>query len=76
MRVNTQTKKSIEADESSKELMRLRTYIPILKQYCDTGDASAALSLFKRMQSTKGVILEPETYVLLLASIAENEYFW
>jgi len=68
-------KKSIEADESSKELIRLRTYQPILKQYCDMGEISAALSLFKRMQSTPGVILEPETYVLLLASMTENKYF-
>jgi pentatricopeptide repeat protein len=71
------TQKSIEADESSEgELVRLRTYFPILKQYCEVGDMSSALSLFKRMQSTPGVMLEPETYVLLLASIAENKYFW
>jgi len=68
-------KKSIETDESSKEMIRLRTYQPILKQYCDAGEISDALSLFQRMQSTSGVILEPETYVLLLASIAENKYF-
>ena len=68
--------KSIEADEDSKELIRLRTYLPILKHYCDTGDVGNALSVFKRMQSTAGVILEPETYVLLLASIAENKWFW
>eukprot|EP00571_Detonula_confervacea_P017315 CAMPEP_0172298480 /NCGR_PEP_ID=MMETSP1058-20130122/1116_1 /TAXON_ID=83371 /ORGANISM="Detonula confervacea, Strain CCMP 353" /LENGTH=981 /DNA_ID=CAMNT_0013007755 /DNA_START=554 /DNA_END=3496 /DNA_ORIENTATION=- len=68
-------KKSIEADKSSKELIRLRTYLPILKQYCEEGEISSALSLFKRMQSTQGVILEPETYVMLIASIAENKWF-
>eukprot|EP00578_Thalassiosira_sp_NH16_P032595 CAMPEP_0181081076 /NCGR_PEP_ID=MMETSP1071-20121207/2912_1 /TAXON_ID=35127 /ORGANISM="Thalassiosira sp., Strain NH16" /LENGTH=947 /DNA_ID=CAMNT_0023162605 /DNA_START=375 /DNA_END=3216 /DNA_ORIENTATION=+ len=66
---------SIEADQSSDELMRLRTYLPILKHYCETGEIGSALSLFKRMQYTPGVILEPETYVLLIASIAENKYF-
>ncbi|KAL7533901.1 hypothetical protein ACHAXR_005517, partial [Thalassiosira sp. AJA248-18] len=68
-------KKSIEADKESKESIRLRTYLPIFKQYCETGKISAALSLFKQMKSTQGVILEPETYVLLLASTAENGYF-
>ena len=70
--------KSIEADEKSNELIRLRTYLPILKAYCEKDDAdmTRALSLFKRMQSTPGTMLEPETYVMLLASIAENKYFW
>jgi len=74
-------KKSIAAvdsdddDSTSKELIRLRTYIPILKYYCDNGELNHALSVFKQMQSTNGVILEPETYVLLLAAIAENRLF-
>jgi pentatricopeptide repeat protein len=70
------TQKLIEVDESSTgELVRLRTYLPILKKFCEIGDLASALSLFKRMQTTQGVILEPETYVLLLASMAENRYF-
>lgn len=69
-------KKLIEADKSSTgELVRLRTYLPILKKYCEIGQLGSALSLFKRMQTTPGVILEPETYILLLASMAEHRYF-
>ena len=66
----------IAADDSSEELIRLRTYLPILKEYCDKRDVGSALSVFKRMQTTEGVILEPENYILLLATIAENKFFW
>lgn len=59
----------------SKEAIRLRTYLPILKKYCEVNDIGAALKVFKQMQATSTVILEPENYVLLLASIAENSYF-
>ncbi|KAL9189460.1 hypothetical protein ACHAXT_009135 [Thalassiosira profunda] len=65
----------IAADDSSEELIRLRTYLPILKEYCDKRDVGSALSVFKRMQTTEGVILEPENYILLLATIAENKFF-
>ena len=59
----------------SKEAIRLRTYLPILKKYCEVNDISAALKVFKQMQATSTVILEPENYVLLLASIAANGFF-
>ncbi len=68
-------KKTIGDDVNNKEAIRLRTYLPILKQYCEAKDIGAALAVFKQMQSTSTVILEPENYVLLLASIAENGYF-
>ncbi|KAL7540471.1 hypothetical protein ACHAWF_006707 [Thalassiosira exigua] len=68
-------KKYIAADESSDEIVRLRTYLPIFKQYCDEGDVSSAVSVFRKMQTTPGVILEPENYVLLLATIAEKRGF-
>ena len=68
-------KKTIGEDDHNKEAIRLRTYLPILKQYCESKDVGAALEVFKQMQSTSTVILEPENYVLLLASIAENGYF-
>ena len=68
-------KNTIGEDPDNKEAIRLRTYLPILKQYCETNDISAALAVFKQMQNTATVILEPENYVLLLASIAENGYF-
>eukprot|EP00986_Skeletonema_menzelii_P007083 scaffold2736_cov212-Skeletonema_menzelii.AAC.3 len=68
-------KKTIDDDDDNKEAIRLRTYLPILKQYCESNDVGAALAVFKQMQSISTVILEPENYVLLLASIAENGYF-
>jgi len=73
--ISTAAADSDDDDSTSKELIRLRTYIPILKYYCDNGDISHALSVFKQMQSTNGVILEPETYVLLMSAIAENRLF-
>ncbi len=68
-------KKQIDDDADNKEAIRLRTYLPILKQYCESKDVGAALAVYKQMQSISTVILEPENYVLLLASIAENGYF-
>jgi len=68
-------KKRIGDDVDNKEAIRLRTYLPILKQYCESKDVGAALAVFKQMQSISTVILEPENYVLLLASIAENGFF-
>jgi len=67
-------KESILSDPDSKELIRLRTYLPIFKLYCESKNVSAALSVFRQMQSTPGVILDPENYVLLLATIAENGF--
>ena len=61
--------------DSGKEVLRLRTYLPILKLYCEKGDVSSALSLFKIMRNTPTVLLEPENYVLLIATLAENGIF-
>jgi pentatricopeptide repeat protein len=54
---------------------RLRTYLPILTLYCNNGDMSSALRMYRRMQETSEVIFEPDTYALLLGSLAENGYF-
>ena len=45
-------KNTIGDDPNNKEAIRLRTYLPILKQYCETNDISAALAVFKQMQKT------------------------
>ena len=55
--------------------MRLRTYAPVYKAYLDEGDVSSAFSLFVKMKQGENVLLQPETYVQLMACIAENGYF-
>jgi len=62
-------------EDSDKEVLRLRTFMPILKYYCENGDVSSALKVFKMMRNTPTVFLEPENYVLLIATIAENGFF-
>ena len=55
--------------------MKLRTYLPVLKLYCEQGDISSALKLFRRMLDEPNVILEPDNYVLILSSLAERGFF-
>lgn len=54
---------------------RLRAYLPVLNLYCEKGDISSGLKLFKRMRNAASVILEAENYVLLISAMAENGYF-
>ena len=54
---------------------RLRTFLPIVKLYCEQGDITSALRLFTRMRDEPTVTLEPENYVLLLSSMMENGCF-
>ena len=61
--------------KKTKDDIRLRTYLPVLRLYCEQGEISSALKLFKRMRDTPTVLLEPENYVLVLSAIAENGYF-
>ena len=56
-------------------VVRLRSYLPILSQYCQRGEVSSALKLFKRMRNTESVHLEPENYVMLISSLAEQGCF-
>lgn len=67
-------KKSIQ-DSNDEVLIRLRTYIPVFKNYCDAGNVPKALSVFDKMKNTDGVFLEPENYCMLLATLAENGCF-
>ena len=54
---------------------KLRTYLPVLKLYCDKGNVSAALKLFKRMRDEPSVRLGAENYILLISSLMENGCF-
>lgn len=61
---------------SDKTILKLRTYFPVLQHYCENPDMlDDAIHLLFKMRQSPGVILEPETHVLLLASLAENGYF-
>ncbi|KAL7511329.1 hypothetical protein ACHAXN_008437 [Cyclotella atomus] len=67
-------KKSIQ-ERGSEEWIKLRTYIPVFKNYCDSGNVAKALSVFHKMKNTESVMLEPENYCMLLATLAENGCF-
>ena len=66
--------KLLDAFPSTDEA-RLRTYLPVLRLYCDQGNIPRALKLFRRMRDSQLVFLEPENYVLLLSTLAENGCF-
>eukprot|EP00586_Coscinodiscus_wailesii_P006062 CAMPEP_0172489592 /NCGR_PEP_ID=MMETSP1066-20121228/19702_1 /TAXON_ID=671091 /ORGANISM="Coscinodiscus wailesii, Strain CCMP2513" /LENGTH=932 /DNA_ID=CAMNT_0013257569 /DNA_START=581 /DNA_END=3379 /DNA_ORIENTATION=+ len=57
------------------ESLRLRTYLPVLKTYCERHDTNDAIKLYHRMLNSPGVIMEPETFVMLLSSLAEAGHF-
>lgn len=58
-------------DHSDGEI-RLRAYTPILRLYLEQGDVSSGLQLYKRMKSLPLVHFDAETYVHLIAGMAEN----
>ncbi|KAL3916809.1 MAG: hypothetical protein SGILL_005011 [Bacillariaceae sp.] len=55
--------------------LRLRTYAPVYDAYLDNDDVVSAFKLFVKMKNEKHVELLPETFVQLIACIAENGYF-
>lgn len=64
-----------EGDEALSSWKRLRTYVPILQYYCDTGNMASALRLYREMQLSEGVILCAETYALVIAAAARHGWF-
>jgi pentatricopeptide repeat protein len=62
-------------DHSEGEMIRLRAYTPILRLYLEQGDVSSALQLYKRMKSMPLVHFDAETYVHLIAGMAEKGVF-
>jgi len=66
--------KLLDASMKSNDL-RLRTYGPIYQAYLDQGDVSSAFQLFVKMKGAENVLLQTETYIQLIACIAENGYF-
>lgn len=54
---------------------RLRTFLPLLQHHCDEGNAGAILRLFRNMRQSAGVIFDPDTYALIISSLAKFGYF-
>jgi hypothetical protein len=61
-------------DQHSDQL-RLRAYAPVLRLYLELNDTGSALTLFRRMQDMPLVHLDEETYVHVLAVLAEKGCF-
>lgn len=73
------------------DCQRLRTFTPLLTHYCciddhdknnseddkdnDVDAASHSLRLFRHMRNAPGVYLDADTYVMLLTSLAQREFF-
>lgn len=72
-------KKGVTAGENSGPSLstgkRLRTYVPILQQYCDSGDVMSALRLYREMKIADGVYLNAETYAMVIAAAARHGWF-
>jgi hypothetical protein len=64
----------VDVQQKSDDL-RLRTYAPVYQTYLDQGDVSSAFKLFMKMKHCETVVLQPETYVQLIACVAENGHF-
>mmetsp|Transcript_18129 Transcript_18129/g.20922 ORF Transcript_18129/g.20922 Transcript_18129/m.20922 type:complete len:679 (-) Transcript_18129:48-2084(-) len=59
----------------SNDFGRLRTYQPILHYYCNKGDMSAILRLYRQMSLSPGVHLDADTYTSTIGCLAENGGF-
>ena len=55
--------------------LHLRAFLPVLRMYLDSGDLASALRVYKKMRELSRVRLDAETYVNLIASIAEHGGF-
>jgi len=62
----------IDGQAEKEECKRLRSFIPIIKHYCDKGEAHSLLRVFKQMKDAQGVHFDSETYALIIGSLARN----
>lgn len=65
----------LDAHVTGENALRLRGYSPVLRLYLELGNLSSALKLFKKMKSIATVHLDAETYVHLIAGLAEHGAF-
>eukprot|EP00977_Amphora_coffeiformis_P024453 scaffold15910_cov193-Amphora_coffeaeformis.AAC.7 len=55
--------------------LHLRSFLPVLRMYLESGEIESALRVYKKMRELSPVRLDAETYVNLIASIAEHGGF-
>jgi hypothetical protein len=72
--------KAQEAEEllnehSSSTALHLRAYSPLLRMYLEEGELGPALRVYKKMKDLSLVHLDADTYVSLIAGIAERGGF-
>ena len=66
-----------EAEELLKSIQdtRLRTFQPVVEHYAEHRDMLALLRLLKDMREADGVVLDSETYAIIVATIAREGRF-
>jgi hypothetical protein len=57
------------------QYQRLRTFAPIFAHYCGTAQIVPMLKLFRKMRQSKGVLLDTETYALMIQTLALQNCF-
>jgi len=62
-------------DSFPSQHQNMSRYLPVLKIYCEQGNMTSALKLFKKMQEDESLTLDAENYVLVIASLAEHGFF-
>jgi len=63
--------KSIIPDKNG---LRLRTCLPLMEHYCQSGDVESVLRLYRQMHETPSVHWDAEAYTLVLSSLARFGY--
>jgi pentatricopeptide repeat protein len=53
--------------------LKLRTYLTVLRAYCDEGNCSAVLKLFTRMKFSPGVVLEPDKLFFFSPNVRQSD---
>jgi Zc3h12a-like Ribonuclease NYN domain len=65
----------LDEQSSGEAQLRLRAYTPVLRLFIELDDVSSALMLFRKMRDIPSVHLDVETYIHLIAGIAEKGRF-
>jgi hypothetical protein len=69
----------VDDDKSNKKsnnvLLRLRSYAPVLSLFLDQGDLEGTIRLYQEMRRVPSVHLDVDTYIQIVAGIAERGGF-
>lgn len=60
---------------SARTALHLRSFLPVLRMYLERGELGSALRVYRKMREISPVQLDAETYVQLIASMAEHGGF-